>query len=827
MVDIESIWKELQDEAGVSMHPNSLGNLSKKKCSHQSKEARKASEKLSIIQNIRSQCSTKFDFDTSASAIIEAGLDFAPSLTESCCDGLDADIICNLNISSSACCDSDDDSDDGSGANQDDSTSKDSIETIRIERLVGHFKSDDPFSRVAALNKLKHILDTLMTKCSSSLPELNFPPPYDESKINLERNLPLVSDLAIIKTTAPQYRTNLASEKEDKKHCSLTTYEDAASREAKDKLQSIMNSCGRILFQLIGDKSEKCRNLSLDCLNVLFLSGSEVSKQIPYLMSAWSARFSGNSYDSELEVFVADDSLNELYKRGGAIDRQDRDGLLSQGSRLQLKLVEPSEELRLKLCHTLSSLLRGVASRLALPSLDAYYADMIFALQSCLKDPFPDVKVAACKVLVQLLRIPQWETGAKFFATGLARSVLLNLRHRKPQVIIAAMDLFEASVCVPNIAKKKGAGSSAIADLVGFREENVLPIAAFYDSSCAVSVNTLAELASHNNHRVRASCCKMLSNFLVFLPDRYDHQQRLLPYILSFINDASPAVQCKALRCIEQCGMQYEREHPDDVIERLQLGVDGSSDIDYDSGLPQPFSQRPSLGARLFVRSNTGRFYMAILGELSNWKGQTRRRSADLLLILVVYCEEHLTKDFHMTIASIAKAVELEIKDENESAHLNTLSRIEQVLSLLSKYIDPSAYLSLLMSKISGGCSYSEDGVHSEKSRLAHLMILASLLRTAPLQRLISYWQDLLSLLTNESCIGTYVGSRIQSKSLKTLAVLNDRVMNNTDLNALVASNQSVETLKMAQEQLLLHSEDARATECSNTIARLLRSATL
>jgi len=827
MVDIESIWKELQDEAGVSMHPNSLGNLSKKKCSHQSKEARKASEKLSIIQNIRSQCSTKFDFDTSASAIIEAGLDFAPSLTESCCDGLDADIICNLNISSSACCDSDDDSDDGSGANQDDSTSKDSIETIRIERLVGHFKSDDPFSRVAALNKLKHILDTLMTKCSSSLPELNFPPPYDESKINLERNLPLVSDLAIIKTTAPQYRTNLASEKEDKKYCSLTTYEDAASREAKDKLQSIMNSCGRILFQLIGDKSEKCRNLSLDCLNVLFLSGSEVSKQIPYLMSAWSARFSRNSYDSELEVFVADDDLNELYKRGGAIDRQDRDGLLSQGSRLQLKLVEPSEELRLKLCHTLSALLRGVASRLALPSLDAYYADMIFALQSCLKDPFPDVKVAACKVLVQLLRIPQWETGAKFFATGLARSVLLNLRHRKPQVIIAAMDLFEASVCVPNIAKKKGAGSSAIADLVGFREENVLPIAAFYDSSCAVSVNTLAELASHSNHRVRASCCKMLSNFLVFLPDRYDHQQRLLPYILSFINDASPACSSKALRCIEQCGLQYEREHPDDVIERLQLGVDGSSDIDYDSGLPQPFSQRPSLGARLFVRSNTGRFYMAILGELSNWKGQTRRRSADLLLILVVYCEEHLTKDFHMTIASIAKAVELEIKDENESAHLNTLSRIEQVLSLLSKYIDPSAYLSLLMSKISGGCSYSEDGVHSEKSRLAHLMILASLLRTAPLQRLISYWQDLLSLLTNESCIGTYVGSRIQSKSLKTLAVLNDRVMNNTDLNALVASNQSVETLKMAQEQLLLHSEDARATECSNTIARLLRSATL
>ncbi len=40
-------------------------------------------------------------------------------------------------------------------------------------------------------------------------------------------------------------------------------------------------------------------------------------------------------------------------------------------------------------------------------------------------------------------------------------------------MIIAAMNLFEASVCVPDKAKVKGAGTAAIADLVGFQADNV------------------------------------------------------------------------------------------------------------------------------------------------------------------------------------------------------------------------------------------------------------------------------------------------------------------------------------------------------------------
>lgn len=46
---------------------------------------------------------------------------------------------------------------------------------------------------------------------------------------------------------------------------------------------------------------------------------------------------------------------------------------------------------------------------------------------------------------------------------------------------------------VPDRAKVKGAGTSAIVDLVGFREDNVLPVAAFYGRG-DTTVNYLAEV---------------------------------------------------------------------------------------------------------------------------------------------------------------------------------------------------------------------------------------------------------------------------------------------------------------------------------------------
>jgi hypothetical protein len=244
----------------------------------------------------------------------------------------------------------------------------------------------------------------------------------------------------------------------------------------------------------------------------------------------------------------------------------------------------------------------------------------------------------------------------------------------------------------------------------------------------------------------------MLSYFMVYLPDRYDHHQRLLPYVLSFVNDDTPSIREAALDCIERCGLQFECEHPEDVIERRQFGVDGNDDIDYGGGLPESFPARPSLGARLFVRSNASRFFLALLGELSNWREHTRIRSAELLLILTVYCEEFLTKDFHRTVASIAKAIGVEMSSQSENDRRSKLGPIRRVLRLMGKYVDPAAYLPLLCPRISGE--------NSERERRNYAMVLSSLLDGSPIKRLTLHWSDLATLLSGPDCFPDCMGFR-------------------------------------------------------------------
>ena len=310
----------------------------------------------------------------------------------------------------------------------------------------------------------------------------------------------------------------------------------------------------------------------------------------------------------------------------------------------------------------------------------------------------------------------------------------------------------------------------------------------------------------------------MLSYFLIYLPDRYDHQQRLLPYVLSFINDDFNQVQEDALQCIEKCGLQYEEEHPDEVIERRQFGVDGEGTItiDYNNNcLPDPFTARPSLSARLFVRANCSRFFLAMLNELSHWREEIRKRSAELLLILAIYCEEHLTKDFQHTITSVVKAIRVEMS----SSQAVNLETIKKVLRLMAMYVDPAAYLPLVCPRLCGDASAtsnSEDGSHSARTRSTYAIILSSLIEGTPLHKLLPHWIGLASLLCNSDCIGSFVGTQIRHESLTALIALTN-VSSQDDVGRFISYFAS-DKGDMAELQSILSSSAQALTDlCSDT----------
>ena len=47
---------------------------------------------------------------------------------------------------------------------------------------------------------------------------------------------------------------------------------------------------------------------------------------------------------------------------------------------------------------------------------------------------------------------------------------------------------------------------------------------------------------------------------------------------------------------LSYCGHQYEEEHPEEIIERRQYGVDGDNNINLSKALPFPFTERPRIG---------------------------------------------------------------------------------------------------------------------------------------------------------------------------------------------------------------------------------------
>lgn len=496
----------------------------------------------------------------------------------------------------------------------------------------------------------------------------------------------------------------------------------------------------KTLFRRFADESEKCRELSYELVNQFFLRATDIQPVLAYYFPSLYHRLpSPISYDEEMKIFIFDMEAHDAFRRGKAVDRQDKLAL----SVYNCAGKESSEEIRLLACQGLGLVIKRCATLGAISILHPYFHEIIIYLQAQVRDTFPELKAEACFCLEILAEQEECNLGMKYFAVALVRSVLPILRHRLAKVRISALSCLRAVITVKDVDKQKGAGSDAIVELVGFREENNLSVAAFYKPE--TRFNYLAELVNDNSVAVREKLVELITELLTVMQDRFDHQQRLTPYLLDLLTDDAPSVSEGALNCLKRCGQLYEEEHGEDIIEKRQYGVDGDETIlNLEKPPVPPFRERPRIGVRLYVRGQVKRFLFALVNELTSWQSTTRMKSAHLLRVVVYLCEEHLTMEAYKLFPSLIKAIHFARMDGDKLLHHLVLESCE----IVGRYTDPSTYIHYVLPRLRGDVEVSQFGA-DVSMRISILQLLSALLSGSRPTVLAEHFTELVDTLTD------------------------------------------------------------------------------
>jgi hypothetical protein len=621
-------------------------------------------------------------------------------------------------------------------------------------------KKNDKKKQKKMKKQIKHTVDSILNR-KSYVPTLSSDSKSDSTELVLENNSALPA-LDFSNVTAEDFIRRYQRLINCLSAESLPARKDAilqflnifindgsnnGKRPTDDVCIEIYEDMMKPLLKRFADKSEYCRLGAIKLVHFFLSLTFDMAPTLPYLFPVITERSSLSfGYDEEAKEFVRDPEKHEQKRRGKAMKTE-----LQEGMVYKYTVVEPSEEVRLETMKLLKSIVVKILNSAHPTQLGPYFTDTILLVAVGICDPYPELKLESYDLVCELaMKVPP---GTKHFAEGFIKLIMPALGHRHAKIRLAALNAIDRLIQCPDEMKRKGAGTGAFTSLIGHRDENVLPIASFYHGESRV--NYFAKIVVDNSIPVRAKFAECLGMWLHDLPDRYDYFSRILPYMLSCLSDEVPQVAEVALKWLEKCGKQWEREHQDDVIERRQYGVDGAKTAERDIVYPYPFKGRPRIGSRLFVRGHCRRFLKPLMNELGDWKDKTRIHAARLLRVCLVYMEEHITQHLHELIGCFCRSALYEFSEAS-------VSWMPECVKIVSKFVEPKPLLELLLPVVTGNIvNGSAVKVPLRSSRSQALAVLGPALSAINAKRLFPHAKEIMeALCTNELIYSREVGER-------------------------------------------------------------------
>ncbi|XP_053193864.1 dynein axonemal assembly factor 5-like [Scomber japonicus] len=312
------------------------------------------------------------------------------------------------------------------------------------------------------------------------------------------------------------------------------------------------------------------------------------------------------------------------------------------------EIHEPSEELRLSAMEMLTLTVEVCGTQLA-----PYLSEMFNILQRTIVDPFPDVKRESCKCIVIFAKcLPE---HFHMQAESLVTPLMQTIAHQHSRVRVSVIE----------------ATGAVIQQSSGKNVDDV--------------ISHLAQRLFDDSPQVRKAVTVVVGDWLLHMRDRYSYFHKLIPLLLSNINDEIPEIRLLAVDLWRQVGAQWEKENEDDIKDKMDFLLTAPP-------LYPPAVERPGLGCRELVVRNLGRLVPAITHDVTDWLVPTRVRTSQLLSVLLLHAEDHSTQHLQPLLATLYHAC----TDSEKDVVSNCLSAAK----LLGTFVSPAVILKLLLDHV-------------------------------------------------------------------------------------------------------------------------------
>uniref|UniRef100_A0A2K5EZ71 Dynein axonemal assembly factor 5 n=1 Tax=Aotus nancymaae TaxID=37293 RepID=A0A2K5EZ71_AOTNA len=298
---------------------------------------------------------------------------------------------------------------------------------------------------------------------------------------------------------------------------------------------------------------------------------------------------------------------------------------------------EACEELRLALVQLLSLAVDLGGAALA-PHLD----DALRVLRCSLLDPFAAVRRESCSCAAALAQATPDHFHMQ--SESLIGPLMQTISHQHWKVRVAAI---EATGTVIQF----GNGKSV---------DDVL--------------SHFAQRLFDDVPQVRRAVASVVGGWLLHLRDRYSFFHKLIPLLLSTLDDEMPEVRQLAASLWEDVSLHWQRENEEDLKDKLDFAPPRPPHY-------PPHEHRPVLGCRELVFRNLSKILPALCHDITDWVVGTRVKSAQLLPVLLLHAEDHTTQ--HLEI--VLRTLFLACADE-ETAVVHSCSRSAE---LIGTFVNP------------------------------------------------------------------------------------------------------------------------------------------